>query len=68
MIWSAFDGYDYQHQVDYLQLWARVVAAFREICDALPDVRVSLEFKPTDENTCAAYGLKRGQQAQHVRC
>ena len=32
-------------------LWDRVVSAFREVCDALPDVRVSLEFKPTDENT-----------------
>ena len=38
-------------QVDYRELWARVVSAFREVCDALPNVRVSLEFKPTDENT-----------------
>ena len=51
VIWSAFDGYDYHHQADYLVLWRRVVEAFREVCDALPDVRVSLEFKPTDENT-----------------
>ena len=32
-------------------LWARVVRAFQQVCDALPSVRVSLEFKPTDENT-----------------
>ena len=51
VIWSAFDGYDYHHQVNYDVLWDRVVSAFREVCDALPDVRVSLEFKPTDENT-----------------
>ena len=51
VIWSAFDGYDYQLQVDYTQLWDDVVSAFQEICDALPDVRVSLEFKPTDEHT-----------------
>lgn len=51
VIWSAFDGYDYHHHVDYHLLWQRVVDGFREICDALPDVRVSLEFKPTDENT-----------------
>ena len=51
VVWSAFDGYDYHHQVAYDVLWERVVSAFRQVCDALPDVRVSLEFKPTDENT-----------------
>lgn len=51
VVWSAFDGYDYHHQVDYVVLWGRVVDAFQQVCDALPDVRVSLEFKPTDENT-----------------
>lgn len=44
-------GYDYAHQCDYLVIWERVVTAFREICDAYPDLKVSLEFKPTDENT-----------------
>ena len=28
-----------------------MVEAFREVCDACPALRVSLEFKPTDENT-----------------
>jgi len=51
VVWSAFDGYDYSHQVDYNVLWQRVVDAFREVCDAYPDLRISLEFKPTDENT-----------------
>ena len=51
IVWSAFDGYDYHHQADYHALWRRVVDAFREVCDAYPQVRVSLEFKPTDENT-----------------
>ena len=51
VIWSAFDGYDYHHQVNYTELWSRVVDAFQEICDDFPDVRVSLEFKATDENT-----------------
>lgn len=48
---SAFDGYDYHLQADYLAMWARVVEAFREVCDAFPALKVSLEFKPTDENT-----------------
>lgn len=51
VVWSAFDGYDYNNQVDYQVLWQRVVDAFVEICDEFPTLRVSLEFKPTDENT-----------------
>lgn len=51
VVWSAFDGYDYNNQVDYTVLWQRVVDAFVEICDEFPTLRVSLEFKPTDENT-----------------
>jgi len=38
-------------QVDYTALWDRVVAGFREVCDAYPGIKVSLEYKPTDENT-----------------
>lgn len=51
VIWSAYDGYDYSLQVDYTQIWQRVVDGFRAVCDAHPDLKVSLEFKPTDENT-----------------
>jgi sugar phosphate isomerase/epimerase len=51
VIWSAFDGYDYSLQVDYGAMWQRVVDGFRAVCDAHPDLKVSLEFKPTDENT-----------------
>jgi len=50
VVWSAFDGYDYSLQVDYEAMWSRVVAAFQEVCDACPGLKVSLEFKPTDEN------------------
>lgn len=38
-------------QVDYHHLWDAVVSAFQEVCDAFPTVKVSLEYKPTDENT-----------------
>ncbi len=51
VVWSAYCGYDYSLQVDYHVLWRRVVEAFQEVCDACPRLRVSLEFKPTDENT-----------------
>ena len=51
VVWSAFDGYDYPLQANYDALWRREVDAFREICDAYPQLKISLEFKPTDENT-----------------
>ena len=51
VVWSAFDGYDYSLQVNHHDLWDKVVAAFQEICDDFPSVKVSLEYKPTDENT-----------------
>lgn len=38
-------------QVDFLELWRQVVDAFQQVCDAFPDIKVSLEFKATDENT-----------------
>lgn len=45
------DGYDYPFQVRYKEKWDQLVTAFQECCDAFPDIKWSLEFKPTDENT-----------------
>jgi sugar/nucleoside kinase (ribokinase family)/sugar phosphate isomerase/epimerase len=51
VVWSAYDGYDYPFQVSYQDKWDELVQAFQECCDAFPDIKWSLEFKPTDENT-----------------
>jgi len=51
VVWSAYDGYDYPFQVNYDDKWNQIVEAFRECCDAHPDIKWSLEYKPTDENT-----------------
>jgi sugar phosphate isomerase/epimerase len=51
VVWSAYDGYDYPFQVDYKEKWNQIVEAFKECCDEYPDIKWSLEFKPTDENT-----------------
>jgi len=51
VVWSAYDGYDYPFQVDYDEKWNQLISAFRECCDEYPDIKWSLEFKPTDENT-----------------
>lgn len=37
--------------MDHAALWQRKVAGLRAVCDALPTLQVSLEFKPTDEHT-----------------
>ncbi|GAX13651.1 hypothetical protein FisN_14Lh336 [Fistulifera solaris] len=51
VVWSAFDGYDYPFQIDYGEKWQQIVQAFQRCCDAYPQIKFSLEFKPTDENT-----------------
>mmetsp|Transcript_2434 Transcript_2434/g.8176 ORF Transcript_2434/g.8176 Transcript_2434/m.8176 type:complete len:669 (+) Transcript_2434:2243-4249(+) len=65
VVWPQFDGYDYPLQCDYAQLWDRTVDCFQRVCDALAAggggdttsaeeaavIKVSLEFKPTDEKT-----------------
>lgn len=50
-MWSAYCGYDYPFQVDYDDQWNKIVSAFQDICDSYPDLKISLEYKPTDENT-----------------
>jgi xylose isomerase len=56
VVWSAYDGYDYPFQVDYDEKWQQLVDAFRECCDAYPNIKFSLEYKPTDENTVSSAG------------
>ena len=51
VVWSAYDGYDYPFQCDYDTKWRELVTAFQECCDAFPNVKFSVEYKPTDENT-----------------
>ncbi len=49
VVWPQADGYDYYFQVDYQSAWDRAVDAYREIADACGgDLKVSLEWKPTD--------------------
>jgi xylose isomerase len=51
VVWSAYDGYDYPFQTDYDEKWQELVDAFQECCDEYPNIKFSLEYKPTDENT-----------------
>ena len=51
VVWSAYDGYDYPMCTDYGRRRRWLIEAFRSVCDSNPDIKVSLEYKPTDENT-----------------
>jgi sugar phosphate isomerase/epimerase len=49
IVWSPYDGFDYNFQADFDVAWRRIADAFRSLADACaPRVRVSLEWKPTD--------------------
>lgn len=45
-IWLGYDGFDYAFQVDYAKIWKRTVAAFQEIADHNPRIKISIEYKP----------------------
>lgn len=45
-IWMAHDGFDYSFQVNYVKTWKQLVAAFQEIADYAPDLKISIEYKP----------------------
>jgi len=52
IIWSPYDGYDYHFQIDYGKAWQCTVDSFQKLADSCPPgIRVSLEFKPTDESS-----------------
>ncbi|MGF7018461.1 xylose isomerase [Lachnospiraceae bacterium PF1-21] len=50
IIWLGFDGFDYSFQIDYPNVWKRVVEAFKKVCD-YSEVPVSIEYKPYEERT-----------------
>jgi xylose isomerase len=48
-VWLGYDGYDYTFQKDYVAGINQAVAAFQELADYRPDVRLSIEYKPYEE-------------------
>mgnify|MGYP000001956322 FL=1 len=48
VVWSAYDGYDYSFQTDYNLMWKHCVEAFQVVCDTFPELKISLEPKPTE--------------------
>jgi xylose isomerase len=48
ILWMGMDGFDYPFQADYADLWAMEIDGFRDVAQRRPDVRVSVEYKPSD--------------------
>lgn len=47
-IWNGQDGYDYPLQADYVKAYNWLLEGLTECCDAAPDMRISLEYKPKE--------------------
>jgi len=48
ILWMGPDGFDYPFQADYRVLWDMEIDGFRRVAGRNPDVRVSVECKPSD--------------------
>lgn len=48
IVWPGPDGVDVPFQADHAELWGHQVAGLRAVARHDPDVRVSIEYKPSD--------------------
>ncbi len=53
ILWMGPDGFDYPFQADYAKLWQWEIDGFRDIASRRPQVRVSVEYKPSDPRKCS---------------
>ena len=53
-IWLGQDGFDYNFQVDYAQVWDLEIDGIREVAAHDPDCLISIEYKPNEPR---AYSL-----------
>ena len=52
-LWMGQDGFDYSFQLDYRQAWEMEVEAIREVALHLPEIDISLEYKPNEPRSFA---------------
>ena len=48
ILWMGPDGYDYPFQANYGAMWDMEIDGFRQVAVRNPNVRVSVEYKPSD--------------------
>ena len=44
IVWSPYDGYDYNFQVNYLETWKWTVEAFQKLADGCPQGKKKIGF------------------------
>ena len=47
-IWLGQDGWEYPFHVDYETIWEAEIEAIREVADHNPNIKVSIEYKPSE--------------------
>lgn len=57
ILWLGPDGFDYPFQVDYAALWGWLIEGVNEVARIAPDVRLSIEYKPSEPRS---FALVRG--------
>ena len=50
-LWFGQDGYDYPLQADYPVAWDRLIEGTIECADAVPEVKLVIEYKPKEPRT-----------------
>ncbi len=53
ILWMGPDGYDYPFQADHAQLWEWEIGGFKAVAAHNPEVRVSVEYKPSEPRNMA---------------
>lgn len=52
-LWLGQDGFDYNFQCDYVQLWEAEISGIAEVAAHDPDCLVSIEYKPNEPRSCS---------------
>lgn len=52
-LWLGQDGFDYNFQCDYAQLWEAEISGIAEVAAHDPDCLVSIEYKPNEPRSCS---------------
>jgi xylose isomerase len=47
-LWLGYDGIDYPLQADYREIWEHEIEGLRVISDYAGEIRISVEYKPSD--------------------
>ncbi len=52
-LWLGQDGFDYNFQCDYAQLWEAEISGIAEVAAHDPDCLVGIEYKPNEPRSCS---------------